>query len=60
MFEGEFRPEELNVKVEGRMLIVKGDRQIKAGHATESKQFNRELTLPEFVDPTTVQSYFIR
>jgi HSP20 family molecular chaperone IbpA len=55
--EGEFRPEELNVKVEGRMLIVKGDRQIKAGNATESKQFNRELTLPEFVDANTIQSY---
>ncbi len=56
-FEGEFRPEELNVKVEGRMLIVKGDRQIKVGNATESKQFNRELTLPEFVDVKTLQSY---
>jgi len=39
------------------MLIVKGDRQIKVGNATESKQFNRELTLPEFVDVKTLQSY---
>jgi HSP20 family molecular chaperone IbpA len=39
------------------MLIVKGDRQIKAGNATESKQFNRELTLPEFVDVKSLQSY---
>ncbi|CAF2522454.1 unnamed protein product [Rotaria sp. Silwood2] len=54
---GEFRPEELNVKVDGRMLIVKGDRQVKVGNATESKQFNRELTLPEFVDVKTLQSY---
>lgn len=54
---GEFRPEELNVKVEGRMLVVKGDRQIKVGNATESKQFNRELTLPEFVDVKSLQSY---
>ncbi|CAF4802927.1 unnamed protein product, partial [Rotaria socialis] len=54
---GEFRPEELNVKVEGRTLIVKGDRQLKAGNATESKQFNRELTLPEFIDVKTLQSY---
>ncbi|CAF1027250.1 unnamed protein product [Didymodactylos carnosus] len=54
---GEFRPEELNVKVEGRLLIVKGDRQVKVGNATESKQFNRELTLPEFVDIQTLQSY---
>ncbi|CAF4964904.1 unnamed protein product, partial [Rotaria socialis] len=28
---GEFRPEELNVKIDGRMLIVKGDRQVKVG-----------------------------
>jgi len=55
--KGEFRPDELNVKVEGRMLIVKGDRQIKVGNATESKQFNRELTLPEFVDIQNLQSY---
>ncbi|CAF0864965.1 unnamed protein product [Rotaria sordida] len=54
---GEFRPEELNVRVEGRMLIVKGERQIKAGNATESKQFNRELTIPEFIDVNTLQSY---
>jgi HSP20 family molecular chaperone IbpA len=39
------------------MLIVKGDRQIKSGNATESKQFNRELTLPEFVDVKSLQSY---
>jgi hypothetical protein len=45
------------VKVDGRMLIVKGDRQVKVGNATESKQFNRELTLPEFVDAKTLQSY---
>jgi len=56
-FKGEFRPEELNVKVDGRMLIVKGDHQVKVGNATESKQFNRELTLPEFVDAKTLQSY---
>lgn len=57
LFSGEFRPEELNVRVEGRMLIVKGERQVKVGNATESKQFNRELTLPEFIDVKTLQSY---
>ncbi|CAF1300097.1 unnamed protein product [Rotaria sp. Silwood1] len=54
---GDFRPDELSVKVEGRMLIVKGDRQVKVGNATESKQFNRELTLPEFIDVKILQSY---
>lgn len=37
--------------------MVKGDRQVKVGNATESKQFNRELTLPEFVDVKSLQSY---
>jgi HSP20 family molecular chaperone IbpA len=30
--------------------VVKGDRQLKAGSATETKTFNRELTLPDYVD----------
>ena len=38
------------------MLIVKGDKQVKVGNATESKQFNRELTIPEFVDVKALQS----
>lgn len=57
IFVGDFRPEELNVKVEGRTLMVKGDRQVKVGHTTESKQFNRDLTIPEFIDINTLQSY---
>lgn len=55
-FEGEFRPDELSIKVDGRLLMVKGDRQIKVGNATESKQFNREITLPEFVDAKTLEA----
>jgi len=53
---GEFRPDELSIKVDGRLLMVKGDRQIKVGNATESKQFNREITLPEFVDAKTLEA----
>jgi HSP20 family molecular chaperone IbpA len=54
---GDFKPNEIQVRTEGRMLIVKGGHEIHAGTASESKQFNRELTLPEFVEPTTVTSY---
>jgi HSP20 family molecular chaperone IbpA len=54
---GDFKPSEIQVKTDGRQLIVKGDREVNAGTATESKQFNREITLPEFVEPTSVQSF---
>ncbi len=54
---GDFKPHELQVKTEGRLLAVKGDREIQAGSATESKQFNREITLPDFVEPTSVTSF---
>lgn len=56
-FKGDFRPEDLNVRVEGRMLIVTGDRQIKSGNTNESRQFNREVTLPDFIDSKSLQSY---
>lgn len=54
---GDFKPTEIQVKTEGRQLIVKGDREFKAGSAVESKQFNREITLPDFVEPTSVISF---
>ena len=54
---GDFKPTEIQVRTEGRQLIVKGDRELVAGTATESKQFNREITLPDFVEPTSVTSF---
>ena len=48
---GDFKPNELTVRTEGRLVIVKGERELVAGTSTESKQFNREITVPEFVDP---------
>ena len=54
---GDFKPNELSIKTEGRQLVVKGDRELVAGSATESKQFNREITLPDFVEPTSVTSF---
>lgn len=47
---GDFKPNELHLSTYGRTLVVKGDRELKAGAATETKTFNRELTLPEYVD----------
>lgn len=54
---GDFKPSEIQVRTEGRQLVVKGDREIKAGGSSESKQFNREITLPDFIEPTSVTSY---
>ena len=54
---GDFKPNEIQVKTEGKQLIVKGDRELVAGSATESKQFNREITLPDFIEPTSVTSF---
>ncbi|CAF0886954.1 unnamed protein product [Brachionus calyciflorus] len=54
---GDFKPNEIQVRTEGRSLVVKGDREVVAGSSSETKQFNRELTLPDFVEPTSVQSF---
>ena len=54
---GDFKPAEIQVRTEGRQLVVKGEREYKAGSAVESKQFNREITLPDFVEPTSVVSF---
>lgn len=54
---GDFKPNEIQVKTEGRQLVVKGDRELVAGSASESKQFNREITVPEFVEPTSISSF---
>jgi HSP20 family molecular chaperone IbpA len=54
---GDFKPNEIQVKTDGRQLIVKGEREVVAGTASESKQFNREISLPDFVEPRTVQSF---
>lgn len=54
---GDFKPNEIQVRTEGRQLVVKGDREIIAGGSTESKQFNREITLPDFIEPTSVTSF---
>ena len=58
LFEiGDFKPAEIQVRTEGRQLIVRGEREIIAGSSSESKQFNREVTLPDFIEPTSVTSY---
>jgi HSP20 family molecular chaperone IbpA len=56
---GDFKSNEISVNIQGKSLIVKGDREIKAGSATETKNFNREISLPDHIDTSTLTSYLI-
>ena len=47
---GDFKQNELQISTKNKVLVVKGDRELKAGSATETKTFNRELTMPDYVD----------
>lgn len=56
---GDFNQNELNISTNGKTLIVKGDRELKAGSATETKTFNRELTLPDYVDINSMNAFLL-
>ena len=56
---GDFNQNELLITTHNRTLCVKGDRELKAGSATETKTFNRELTLPDYVDLTKMSAYLL-
>jgi HSP20 family molecular chaperone IbpA len=56
---GDFNPNEVSINLNGRTLIVKGDRELKAGSAKETKTFNRELTLPEYVDCNKLKAFML-
>lgn len=56
---GDFRQNEILITTNGRSLVLKGDREMKAGSATETKTFNRELTLPDYVDFDKMNAYLL-
>jgi HSP20 family molecular chaperone IbpA len=56
---GDFRQNEILITTNGRTLVLKGDREMKAGAATETKTFNRELTLPDYVDFDKMNAYLL-
>lgn len=56
---GDFNQNELLITTNNRTLCVKGDRELKAGSATETKTFNREITLPEYVDLNKMNAYLM-
>lgn len=56
---GDFNQNELLITTNNRTLTVKGDRELKAGSATETKTFNREISLPDYVDLNKLNAYLL-
>lgn len=56
---GDFKQNELQISTTGKTLIIKGDREVKAGSSTETKTFNRELTVPEYVDLEKMNAFLM-
>lgn len=56
---GDFKQNELQISTQGKSLIVKGDREVKAGSSTETKTFNRELTVPDYVDLEKMNAFLL-
>jgi len=56
---GDFKQNELQISTNNRTLTVKGDREVKAGSATETKTFNRELTVPDYVDMERMNAFLM-
>lgn len=56
---GDFKQNELQISTNGKSLIVKGDREVKAGSSTETKTFNRELSVPDYVDLERMNAFLV-
>lgn len=56
---GDFYQNELNIATNGKTLVVRGEREQKVGSATETKTFNRELTLPDYVDVDRMSAFLL-
>lgn len=54
----DFAPEELTVKTVDRKLVISAKREEKLGNRTSTKELNREIHLPETVDPYSVKAFF--
>jgi HSP20 family molecular chaperone IbpA len=54
---GDFKENELLIKTQGNLLIIKGDREIKVGGTTETKTFNREITIPDYINTNNLNAF---
>ncbi|KAK3101907.1 hypothetical protein FSP39_007248 [Pinctada imbricata] len=51
----EYKPEEVNVKMDADKLIVYAKHEEKDGHKSVSREFSREVNIPKEVDPMALQ-----
>ncbi|CAD6189976.1 unnamed protein product [Caenorhabditis auriculariae] len=51
-----FRPEELQVNIDGRKLTIEGNHESRTEHGTTQRSFVRSFFLPEDVDVSAVRS----
>lgn len=54
----DFGPEELTVKTVDRKLCITARREEKIGNRTSTKELNREIHLPDTIDPYAVKAFF--
>lgn len=54
----DFAPDELSVKTVDRKLVISAKREEKLGNRTSTKELNREIHLPDTVDPYAVKAFF--
>ena len=54
---GDFKENELVITTQGNLLIIKGDREVKVGPTTETKTFNREITIPDYVNTNNLNAF---
>uniref|UniRef100_A0A7I4XTD9 SHSP domain-containing protein n=1 Tax=Haemonchus contortus TaxID=6289 RepID=A0A7I4XTD9_HAECO len=52
----QFRPEELNVHLEGRELTIEGKQEHKTGNSAIHRSFTRKWLLPENVDLDAIRT----
>ncbi|CAI5442466.1 unnamed protein product [Caenorhabditis angaria] len=51
-----FKPEELNVNLNGHVLTVEGNHEVKTEHGFVKRSFTRQFTLPKDADLAAIHS----
>ncbi|XP_033752000.1 heat shock protein 67B1-like isoform X2 [Pecten maximus] len=54
----DFSPEELTIKTVDQKLMISARREERIGTRTSTKELNREISLPDTVEPTAVKAFF--
>lgn len=54
----DYRPEEVNVKMDDKKIMVSARHEEKGGGSTVSREYSREVNIPTDVDPLSLQCIF--